>query len=112
MSQQCCATVTVHYGSLWPSSRQCERIGAMQDEKGRWYCRQHSPDAVAARKAKRGEAMVGRIRIARVQNFSFEMLEALRAAVVVLAKHTESDPDAMVAYQLAEKVIARIDSPI
>lgn len=34
-------------------SHSCNKPAKMQDEKGRWYCGIHSPEAVEKRKAKR-----------------------------------------------------------
>lgn len=51
--ERCIASVP--FGDRMVTFHQCNRRGKVQ-RKGKWYCGQHDPDAIAVRNAKRSQA--------------------------------------------------------
>jgi hypothetical protein len=63
---RCCATVRER-GSSWPRFSQCQRKWTVEQDGKRW-CKQHSPDAKAARHGAREERFKAEMRDISIRN--------------------------------------------
>ena len=73
MTDKCCIMVS---SSISFRSHQCSRNGVVEHD-GKWYCKQHSPNAVQTRRDKRSEAHKAEMKIWRVKNAAHALLKSL-----------------------------------
>lgn len=110
---QCCAAI--YKGSVGIRSRyaSCTRAGKVERD-GKWYCGQHDPEAVKARRQKADERLDAQIaeemRVGRIRAAAPTLLEALKALLLVPeiadCDPRDKDPETQVAERNARAAIA------
>ena len=89
ITQQCCGRVFKGTDGFRSRYNQCTRAGKVMRD-GKWYCSQHDPEAVKARREKASEAFAAHIaengRLARLQASAPDMAHRL-AEIERIAGH-------------------------